>query len=162
MDSVRIHCVFRRSKVTLDIQVRPMVLERHRAMAGVLGHSELSEYFDSACEDLTIEEVLTFVVSPYFAGYTAVEFAQELMELALADSVETPWQGEPTDMSADAFRELVGRWAREHSADEEVVYGVSDAALCALRAQGEEVMRCLKPFVLSTRPRVLAEEDGST
>lgn len=143
-ETVRLHCIFRRSKVVLEIVVRPLVLARHRAMAGALGHETLDEYFHEQTEDSPVDELLQFVVCPYFAGYTRVEFAQELVEVALGLVSHTPWLGDPTDMPEDEFCQTIEDWVVGITDDKDIREQARAAAASALIPFGSDVARNLK------------------
>ena len=159
---VRLRLAFRRSEVSLEIAVRSLVMDRHRAMAGLLGYEAVEEYFDDTVRRMPIEEMLTFVVAPTFAIFTRVEFAQELLEIALGRRGETPWNGDPTDMPDDEFRGLVDRWVAELTEDIDVRTSVATAAESALLGWGSDVTRQMSGLVSLLAARAGAQEEAES
>lgn len=147
VDLITIGIRWKRTSVDVSVHVRPIVRARHLAMAAARGLT-LDEHLSASLREERLEDALDFIANPFFAGFTKVEFAQELLDYAMHRPPNAPWGDDPRDMSEEQLRELVTAWAGESEGDARALH---EALTAALAEDGAGVRAAVLPLVEAAR-----------
>lgn len=143
-EKITIGLAFKRTRIVVDVHLRPHILARHRALAAVCAYPTLDAYFSDLVGRDRIDDALDYVVNPAFAGFTAVEFAQEQLDTAFGGVATMPWGGDPVDMPIEQFLERIEEWASTFESPEHRL-ALNEAAHAAIEGNGERVRALVEP-----------------